>query len=416
MKEGIGLIIYGMTPETIRRLPKTDLHVHLDGSLRVSTLIDLARERGVALPSATEQGLRELVFRPHYANLAEYLEGFRYTVAVLQDREALERTACELCEDCQAEGVRYVEMRFAPQLHVRPGFDVPAVVRAVDAGIRRAADAFNRRPEVASGAEPRFVAGIILCALRYFTGELSEGYRHLIEALPEATAQELFSAASVQVARAAARLKHDEGLLVVGIDLAGQEKGYPAEDHRVAYQVAHEAFLGKTVHAGEDYGPESIFQAIGNLHADRIGHGTWLFDETKIGPRRVTDRKAYVERLAQFIADKRITIEVCLTSNQQTVPELGADLRRHPFAEMRQRRLSTTLCTDNRLVSNTTVSNEIERAAEAFALSDREVREILVYGFKRSFFPGTYLEKRTYVRQTIDFADRVLDGEAGKVS
>ena len=98
------------------------------------------------------------------------------------------------------------------------------------------------------------------------------------------------------------------------------------------------------------------------------------------------------------------------------MPELGADLRRHPFAEMRQRRLSTTLCTDNRLVSNTTVSNEIERAAEAFALSDREVREILVYGFKRSFFPGTYLEKRTYVRQTIDFADRVLDGEAGKVS
>jgi len=396
-----------MTPEVIRRLPKTDLHVHLDGSLRLGTLIELARRQGVALPSYTEEGLREIVFRPHYANLGEYLEGFHYTVAVLQDHEALEQTTFELCEDCQAEGVRYIEIRFAPQLHVGPGLDFSGAVRAVDAGIRRAAAVFNAGPEVASGREPRFVAGIILCALRAFTPDFSEGYRRIFEALPEASAQEVQAAASVQVARAAARLKHDEGLLVVGIDLAGQEKGYPAEEHRVAYQVAHEAFLGKTVHAGEDYGPESIFQAIGNLHADRIGHGTWLFDESKIADPRITDRTAYVERLAQFIADKRITIEVCLTSNQQTVPELGADLSQHPFREMRKRRLSTTLCTDNRLVSNTTVSNEIQRAVEAFGLTDRELLDILLYGFKRSFFPGTYLEKRAYVRETIDFADSV---------
>jgi adenosine deaminase len=396
-----------MTPEVIRRLPKTDLHVHLDGSLRLGTLIDLARRRGVALPSHTEAGLRELVFRPSYANLGEYLEGFQYTVAVLQDHDALEQTTFELCEDCQAEGVRYVEIRFAPQLHVGPGLDFSGAVRAVDAGIRRAAAAYNTRAEIASGREPRFVAGIILCALRAFTSEFSEGYRRIFEALPEASFQEVHSAASVQVARAAARLKHDEGLLVVGIDLAGQEKGYPAEEHRVAYQVAHEAFLGKTVHAGEDYGPESIFQAIGNLHADRIGHGTWLFDESKIAARRITDRTAYVERLAQFIADKRITIEVCLTSNQQTVPELGADLSRHPFGEMRKRRLSTTFCTDNRLVSNTSVTNEIQRAVEAFSLTDRELLDILLYGFKRSFYPGTYLEKRAYVREVIDFADSV---------
>jgi adenosine deaminase len=351
--------------------------------------------------------LRDLVFRPSYANLGEYLEGFRYTVAVLQDHEALEQTTLELCEDCQAEGVRYIEIRFAPQLHVGPGLDFSGAVRAVDAGIRRAAAAFNARPEIESGREPRFVAGIILCALRAFTPDFSEGYRRIFEALPEASAQEVQAAASVQVARAAARLKHDEGLLVVGIDLAGQEKGYPAEEHRVAYQVAHEAFLGKTVHAGEDYGPESIFQAIGNLHADRIGHGTWLFDESKIAEPRIIDRTAYVERLAQFIADKRITIEVCLTSNQQTVPELGADLSQHPFREMRKRRLSTTLCTDNRLVSNTTVSNEIQRAVESFGLTDRELLDILLYGFKRSFFPGTYLEKRAYVRETIDFADSV---------
>ncbi|MEI6667524.1 MAG: adenosine deaminase family protein [Acidobacteriota bacterium] len=402
-----------MTRDVIRRLPKTDLHVHLDGSLRLPTLIELAREGGVELPSYTEAGLRETVFRSRYANLGEYLEGFRYTVAALQSRDALERAACELCEDCQAEGVRYVEIRFAPQLHVRQEFEFSEVVRAVDAGIRRASAAFNARPEVADGTEPRFAAGIILCALRHFTPGLSEGYRRIVEALPEASPSELHSAASVQVARAAARLKHDEGLLVVGVDLAGQEKGYPAEDHRAAYQVAHEAFLGKTVHAGEDYGPESIFQAIGNLHADRIGHGTWLFDESKITGRRITNRKAYVERLAQFVADKRITIEVCLTSNQQTVPELGEDLSRHPFGEMRKRRLSTTFCTDNRLVSNTTVTDEIQRAVGAFDLSDREVRDILIYGFKRSFFPGSYLEKRAYVRSAIDFTHAILDDDAG---
>jgi adenosine deaminase len=399
-----------MNADVIRRLPKTDLHVHLDGSLRLGSLIEMARERKVPLPSESEAGLREKVFRSSYHNLQQYLEGFRYTVAVLQDPEAMERAAVELCEDCQAEGVRYVEIRFAPQLHVRAGFEVNDVVRAVDRGMRKATAAFNARPEVASGREPRFAAGTILCAMRFFTPEFSPGYRRFFDALPEAPAKEVYSAASTEVARAAARLKHEHGLLVVGIDLAGQEQGYPAEDHKLGYQVAHEAFLGKTVHAGEDYGPESIFQAIGDLHADRIGHGTWLLDETKIRDPRIQDRTAYVERLAQFVADKRITIEVCLTSNQQTVPELAAELRRHPFAEMRKRRLSTTFCTDNRLVSNTSVSNEIVRAVEAFEMTEREIRDILIYGFKRSFYPGTYLEKRAYVREVIDYADRVLSG------
>jgi len=397
-----------MDGSLIQRLPKTDLHVHLDGSLRLGTLIDLARERGIPLPSETPEGLEALVFRPRYRDLAEYLEGFRYTVAVLQDPEALERTASELAEDCQAEGVRYLEVRFAPQLHVQSDFDIPEVVAAVDRGLRRATEAYNRRPEIASGAEPPFAAGIILCALRFFLPEFSVGYQRVFDALPEAPPREVYAAAGLEVARAAARLRREDGLQVVGIDLAGQEKGYPASGHRKAYQIAHQAFLGKTVHAGEDYGPESIFQAIGDLHADRIGHGTWLFDESKIQSPRIADPKGYVENLAEYIADKRITIEVCLTSNQQTVPDLADDLRKHPFGEMRRRRLSTTFCTDNRLVSHTTVSHEIERAIEAFSLTSREVRDILIYGFKRSFFPGTYLEKRAYVRQAINFADRLL--------
>ncbi|HXY38130.1 MAG TPA: adenosine deaminase family protein [Vicinamibacteria bacterium] len=397
-----------MDLELIRRLPKTDLHVHLDGSLRLRTLIELARERHVPLPSETPEGLEELVFRPRYANLSEYLTGFQYTVGALQDEEALERAAFELAQDCQAEGVRYLEVRFAPQLHVRPGFEMPAVVRAVDRGLRRAALAFNSRPEVKSGQEPAFGAGILLCAMRFFTPGFSLGFRRLFDALPEAKEKEIHAAASLEVARAAARLRREEGLLVVGIDLAGQEQGYPAEDHREAYQVAHEAFLGKTVHAGEDYGPESIFQAIGDLHADRIGHGTWLFDASKVKSPGIREPERYVNDLAEYIADKRITIEVCLTSNQQTVPEFAADLRRHPFAEMRRRRLSTTFCTDNRLVSHTSVTQEIEVAVAAFGLTVREVRDILIYGFKRSFYPGTYLEKREYVRSAINYADRLI--------
>lgn len=401
-----------LTEAVIRRLPKTDLHVHLDGSLRIPTLIELAKERNVKLPSYTVEGLRELVFKDTYKNLPEYLEGFLYTTAVMSDAEAIERIAYEFCLDNQAEGVRYVEVRFAPQLSVRTGLSMSDVVNAVDRGLRRAGREFNTRPEVVSGAEPRFVAGMILCAMRYFEGTWSEGFGRFFEAMPEADRFELYSTASVEVARAAARLR-DEGCLVVGIDLAGQEKGYPAGDHKHAYQIAHEAFLGKTVHAGEDYGPESIFQAIGDLHADRIGHGTWLFSADKIRAR-IPNPQAYVDSLVQFIADKRVTLEVCLTSNQQTVPELAHDLSKHPFAEMRRKKLSTTFCTDNRLVSNTTVTREISRAVEAFDLSPREVRDSLIYGVKRSFFPGSYLEKRQYVRQFIDFADRILHtGAAG---
>ena len=394
------------TPDIIARLPKTDLHVHLDGSLRIPTLIELARERKVKLPSNTVDGLRELVFKDTYKSLPEYLEGFMYTTGVMTDAEAIERIAYEFCLDNQAEGVRYVEVRFAPQLSVREGLSMTAVVNAVDRGLRKAAREFNLRPEIKDGSEPRFVAGIILCAMRYFEATWSEGFKRLFDAMPEADRFELYSAASVEVARAAARLR-DEGCLVVGIDLAGQEKGYPAGDHKHAYQIAHEAFLGKTVHAGEDYGPESIFQAIGDLHADRIGHGTWICSEDKI-QAGIPNKKAYIESLVQFVADKRITLEVCLTSNQQTVPELAADLSKHPFAEMRKRKLSTTFCTDNRLVSNTTVTREIGRAVEAFDLTAREVRDSLIYGVKRSFFPGSYLEKRQYVRQFIDFTDRIL--------
>jgi adenosine deaminase len=388
--------------------PKSDLHVHLDGSLRLSTLIELAGAAGVALPAATEAGLREKVFKPHYNNLAEYLEGFRYTVAVLQSEAALERATFELCEDAWREGVCYLEIRFAPQLHVSPSLSIEKVVHAVAAGIARAERTFAAEPRVIAKEWPPFRAGIIFCALRMFAPEFSACYRGYFDACGFSPKSEVYARASLDLARAAVHLKNVAKLPVVGFDLAGQEKGYPADTHEQAFQAVHEAFVGKTVHAGEDYGPESIFMAIGDLHADRIGHGTWLLDPARVTDPSIKDPQAFIEALAQYVADRRITIEVCLTSNQQTVPELAGDLRRHPFAAMVRRRLSTTICTDNRLVSNTTVTREWQRAVETFELSAKEVHDILAYGFKRSFFPAPYLEKRAYVRTVLDALERVF--------
>jgi adenosine deaminase len=397
-----------LTRELIRRLPKTDLHVHLDGSLRLPTLIELARQHRVKLPSQSESGLKDLVFKQAYRNLPEYLRGFEYTVASLSDAEALERAAFELAEDCQEEGVSYVEVRFAPQLHVRPGLDLRQAMRAVCKGLTAAAKRYNRRAEVAKGRAPAFHAGVIVCAMRFFGPQFSENYRAYFDAMPLTPPRRIFGLASLELAKAAVLALEEDGLPILGLDLAGQERGFPAEDHAEAYQLAHHHFLGKTVHAGEDYGPESIFQAITECHADRIGHGTWVFSADRIQDPRIQDRRAYVENLVRYIGDRRITLEVCLTSNQQTIPEFRRDLSRHPYRKMRAAKLSTTFCTDNRLVSNTTVTDEVWRAVETFDLTPRELMNQLLYGFKRSFFPGPYLEKRNYVRGVIDCMDAIF--------
>ena len=195
---------------------------------------------------------------------------------------------------------------------------------------------------------------------------------------------------------------------VVGFDLAGQERGFPAKDHLEAYQLVHDHFLGKTVHAGEDYGPESIFQAITDCHADRIGHGTWIFSPRKIRDARIKDRKTYIQNLVRYVADRRITLEVCLTSNQQTIPEFRHALHKHPFGRMRRERVSVSLCTDNRLVSRTTVTDEVMKAVETFHLRPRGLKEVLTYGFKRSFFPAAYHVKRAYVKKVLGITEKML--------
>lgn len=396
-----------ITEALLRELPKTDLHVHLDGSLRPETLIELARERKVKLPAMSPAGLYKKVFKESYKDLPDYLQGFGYTTAVMRDGEAVERVSYELCRDSQDEGVRYIEIRFAPQLCARPGFDVIDVLKACARGIERAEKEFNRRPAIRDGKEPPFRAGILVCAMRFFTEGFSPTYAEMIAAISDLPRQQIYGIASEAVVHSAIRARDEFGLPVVGIDLAGPERGFPASTHRRAYELAHEAFLGKTVHAGEDYGPESIFQAITDCRADRIGHGTWLFQASRIEDREIRNKRDYVQRLARFVAERRITLEVCLTSNLQTLPVI-TELRKHPFRKMLAERLSVTLCTDNRLVSRTTVTAEYQKAVEAFKIEPGALAHLLVYGFKRSFFPGSYTEKRAYVRQVLDFRDEVF--------
>ncbi|HEV8321183.1 MAG TPA: adenosine deaminase family protein [Myxococcota bacterium] len=395
-----------ITTDFLRRLPKTDLHCHLDGSLRMSTLIELAREYRVELPSYTEAGLRETVFKDRYASLGEYLRGFGYTVAVLQSEAALERCAFELAEDCQAEGVRYVEVRFAPQLHMHAHMGAIMVLKAVDRGLRRARDEFNRRPAVTQDKEPPFEYGIICCAMRMFRSGFSEYYTNLLDLHPHAPIKEVYKMASLELARAAVVARDEHGLSVVAFDLAGEEAGYPADDHAAAFRHAHKNFLKITVHAGEAYGPESIFQAITDLHAERIGHGTYLLDPGAITDPDIRDREGYVRRLGGYIADRRVTLEVCLTSNVQTNPQIKT-YAEHPFRKMREHRLSTTICTDNRTVSNTTVTRELDMAVQHLGMTRSDLKSIVIYGFKRSFFPGDYRVKRKYVRQVIDHYDAI---------
>ncbi len=395
-----------ITPELLDDLPKTDLHLHLDGSLRPKTLIELAKTYDVELPSYTEEGLRELVFKEDYADLGEYLVGFKYTTAVMQSESALEQVAFELAEDNQAEGVRYIEVRFAPQLHMHSHMDAATVLRSVDRGLSRAKEQFNRRPGVVDGTEPPFAYGIVVCALRMFNEQASEYYRDLLRVHRYSPERRVFGQASLELAQAAVSVRDEHGIPIVGFDLAGQELGYPAHDHRDAYQFAHKNFMMKTVHAGEAYGPESIFEAITDLHADRIGHGFFLLDTTMIADPTIENRERYVEKLVQYIADRRITVEVCLTSNLQTNPAIG-ELSNHAFRKMRDHRLSVTFCTDNRLISDTTVSKELGLAAQLMDGDNKLLKDAIIYGFKRSFFPGTYLGKRRYVRKIIDYYEVV---------
>jgi len=379
-------------------MPKTDLHLHLDGSLRLDTLIDLAKTGNMQLPAYSQEGLKKLVFKPNYKDLGEYLEGFQYTCSVLRDKENLERVAYELAVDNQKEGVRYIEVRFAPQLNTTEKLSLKDVMISVNNGLKKAAQEFNSK---LAPNEPEFHYGIIACAMRMFNEHFSPYYKNFCNVHSYSKHSEILKLAAFELAQAMVEIRDRYAIPIVAIDLAGQEDGYPAEDYTKAYEFAHTHFMHKTVHAGEAYGAESIFQAITKCYADRLGHCLYLFDKSKIQDKNISDKDQYIRNLITFIAEKRITIEVCLSSNLQTNPEL-TDIRNHPFKQMMKEEISLSLCTDNRLVSQTSMVKEVMLAVQSFDLSSKELKNIIIYGFKRSFY-GPYDKKRKYVRQIINF-------------
>lgn len=389
--------------EFLREIPKTDLHVHLDGSLRLSTLIDLAKEKNVTLPSYTEEGMRELVFKDKYESLDDYLKGFSYTGAVMNTAESLERIAYEFAFDNFQEGVRYVEVRFAPQLHINDLLSFEDVVKSIDRGMRNAATEINKS---IPSTQPEFRYGLIVCAMRYCNANFSSYYKNFFDMHKYSSERECISLASLELAKATVKLRDESDIPIVGFDIAGSEWGYPADEHKQSYDYVHKHFLHKTVHAGEASGPESIFSALTSCHADRIGHGLQLFREDKIIDTSITDKKSYISGLVNFLADSRITIEICLTSNLQTMPELK-NIKEHSLSQMLDKRLSVSVCTDNRLVSNTSVCKELKLMTDNFNISEKMFKDIVVYGFKRSFFYGSYSEKREYVRKCIAYYESI---------
>ena len=333
----------------LHSLPKTDLHVHLDGSIRPSTIFELAREQRIKLPVRGPAGLRRFLTRlTSGVSLPTYLKAFDLTLSVLQEPSALERVAFELAEDAHLENVRYMEVRYCPALHTKRGLKLPEIVDSVLGGLTRAERRYGIR------------TGTILCGIRHLSPKLS------------------LTLADLAVAYV--------GRGVVGFDLAGAEKDYPAKAHREAFDRVLRNNVNVTVHAGEAFGPQSIRQALHYCGAHRIGHGTRLREDPAT---------------LDYVNDHRIPLEMCLTSNIQTraVPRAGE----HPFRAYLELGVRVTLNTDNRLVSSTTMTDELMQAVKTFRLTPADVRQVLMNGFKSAFVP--YGEKGELLRRAIGEID-----------
>jgi adenosine deaminase len=321
-------------------LPKTDLHVHLDGSLRPGTLLELAKEQGVRLAVRTPQELQSFLDElTKGVSLTRYLEAFDLTLRVLQEKEALERAAFELAEDAHREQVRYMEVRYCPALHTRRKLTMEDTVEAVARGLERARKQYGIR------------TGTIICGIRHLSPRLS------------------YRLAELAVAY--------YGKGVVAFDLAGAEKDYPAKAHRRAFDHVVKHNVNVTVHAGEAFGPASIAQ------------GTRLREDAEI---------------LRYVNDHRIPLEMCPTSNVQTAA--SPSLRAHPFRSYLKLGLRVTLNTDNRLVSSTTMTQELDRVVTALRLEPSDVRHVLLNGFKSAFLP--FREKGELIVQAVGEIDEVF--------
>jgi adenosine deaminase len=336
-----------VTRELLHRLPKAELHVHLDGSLRPETMLELAAEYGKKMPAHDPGHLADYMHVQDARNLVEYLERFEITLSVMQTADALERIAYELAEDLARENVRYAEIRYSPILNSMGGLPLTETVEAPLRGLRRAEADFGIR------------TAIIICGIRN---------------MEPATSRDL---ADLTVAY------KDRG--VVAFDLAGAEYNYPAKKHKDAFYTVINKNMAATIHAGEAYGAESIHQALHYCRANRIGHGTRLFEDPD---------------LMRFVNDFRIPIEICLTSNVQT--RAVADFASHPVRQYYDAGIIVSLNTDNRLMSATTVTEEYWRAHQHLGFTWDELVDIALMGFDSAFMHrGEKLAVMAKVKQEI---------------
>lgn len=337
-----------LTREDILAWPKAELHCHLDGSMRLETMIDLARRQGKMdlIPADSVTGLRaELRDVEESDTLESYLDWFQYTVPLLQTEEAVRRTAYELAEDNVAENVHYLEVRYSPILHVEEGLSLEQVNDAVLEGLAQA----ERDLDIKTS--------LIICGLR-----------------------DRFESASMRLSEFAVENKNRG---VVAFDLAGGEAGNPPKGHLHAFYHARNNLLNLTIHAGEAWGPDSIRQALFYCGAHRIGHGISLRKDPE---------------LMQYFADHRIPLEICPSSNVHTtaVPSLEA----HPIETYVRSNIPVTVNTDNRLLSHTSMTEELWRVYQHCNLEPRHLREIALNGFRYAFLP--YQEKQSLLRSAID--------------
>lgn len=328
--------------EIIAKVPKVELHDHLDGGLRPATVIDLAKKNDVALPCYDPEGLQEWFEQGcKLKSLSLYLETFSITTAVMQTVEGLQRVAYEAVLDWHAQNIVYGEIRFAPVLHTNKGLSMQQVVQAVLDGMEQGRKDTGVR------------YGVILCAMRNQSPELS-----------------------LDIAKLAIAYR-DRG--VVGFDLAGDEIGYPAKKHIDAFQYIRNRNFNITIHAGEAFGLESIWQAIQVCGAHRIGHGTHLVDDMNLDGMKIEN----MGELAHYIQDRRIPLEMCLSSNIGT--GAAKSFGTHPFIVFLRNHFRVFLCTDNRLMSNTNLTKEMEIACDTFGLTLKDLEKISVNAMKSAF-------------------------------
>lgn len=321
-----------LTSEQLLKLPKAELHCHLDGSLRPETLLELGREYHVAMPRQTAEELRDYMVVSDARSLEEYLERFAVTISVMQTAEAIERIAYELGEDAWKDGVRYIEVRNAPILNSRGALSAGEALEAQIRGLNRAEEEFG------------IIARSIVCSLRH---------------LPAATSLELAHLAVAYKSRG-----------VVAFDLAGGEAGFPASHHHEAFAYARQHNLAVTVHAGEGDGADSVRDAVHICGANRIGHATRLIEDVE---------------LTQYVNDRRIGLEICLTSNVQT--HAASSYETHPLRDYFNRGMNVALNTDNRLMSGTTLTNEFEFAARHLDFTLEELSTLALNSFESAFLP-----------------------------